>query len=169
MRHKKKQKDCECPFFLSDTEINEGDCWVLLDRVRLLMHRFAQVSLEQAISIHKLYFPPCCFQLFQRIFFLHKTKHGEKTASFLRHRILNDFHLVHEQNNGIKLLWEKTGQTETLIDTVTFKWWQAWRLGFRTCGRAPCRDCTVRRCTSGASEIMLIILLRHKKSFIAAL
>ena len=39
----------------------------------------------------------------------------KKTALFVRHRILNDFHLVREQNNGIKLLWEKTGQTETLI------------------------------------------------------
>ena len=28
---------------------------------------------------------------------------------------MNDFHLVREQNNGIKLLWEKTGQTETQI------------------------------------------------------
>ena len=30
---------------------------------------------------------------------------------------LNDFHLVREQNNGIKLLWEKTGQTETQIQS----------------------------------------------------
>ena len=66
MRHK-KSKNCERPFFLSDTEINEGalgDCRVLFDRDGLLMHRFAQVSLEQAIRIHKLYFLPCCFQLF---------------------------------------------------------------------------------------------------------
>ena len=47
--------------------------------------------------------------------FLHTTKDGEKKALFVRHRILNDFHLVREQNNGIKLLWEKTGQTETQI------------------------------------------------------
>lgn len=33
----------------------------------------------------------------------------------MSHRILNDFHLVREQNIGIKLLWEKTGQTETQI------------------------------------------------------
>jgi len=40
---------------------------------------------------------------------LHKTFFGEKKALFVRHRILNDFHLVCEQNNGIKLLWEKVG------------------------------------------------------------
>ena len=48
-------------------------------------------------------------------FFVHKNKYGEKTALFVRQCILDDFHLVCEQNNGIKLLWEKTGQTETLI------------------------------------------------------
>ena len=44
-----------------------------------------------------------------------KLKMEKKKALFVRHRILNDFHLGREQNNGIKFLWEKTGQTETLI------------------------------------------------------
>ena len=136
--------------------------WVLLDRVGLLMHRFAQVSLEQAISIlSSLLFPT----VLAGHFFCIKPKTEKKQFYLWGTAFWMTFILFVSK---IKLLWEKTGQTETLIDTVTFKWWQAWRLDFRTCGRAPCRDCRVRQYTSGASRIMLIILLHHRKSFIAA-
>lgn len=51
-----------------------SDCRVLFNRDGLLMHRFAQVSLEQAISIlSSLLFPTVLAG-----HFLHKTKDGEK-------------------------------------------------------------------------------------------